>query len=152
MSAVALPQRVTILEPFPGCSRVIFGRIAARSAAFGANPAAGGAPVVIGSAAGPCAATVTPRALGELAERASNILAGRRLEATTGLIATFEQLRRRGHPALDPAALVSLRCTAQSRVVPMRWVRGRSLLSGAEIAVPAATVYLGHRPRRAAPQ
>lgn len=154
MSAVSsrlLPRRVAILEPFTDCPQVVFGRIAARSAAFGANPAGGGAPVVIGSAAGSCAAVVRPRALGELTERVSNILAGRRVEATPGLVATFEQLRRRGNPALDPASLAGLRFSTRSRAVPMRWVRGRSLLSGAEISVPAAAVYLGHRPPQGCP-
>ncbi|MGH8906739.1 MAG: hypothetical protein ACRD0K_09530, partial [Egibacteraceae bacterium] len=82
----------------------MFGRVAARSQAFASTCASGGAPVVIGSAAGPSAEDVIPRARGELLERVSNILAGRAAESGNARIATFDELRHAGVAAMDPLA------------------------------------------------
>jgi ribosomal protein S12 methylthiotransferase accessory factor len=142
---------VQVVQAFPGHDGVLLGRTAARSALFGANPAAGGDSVLIGSAAGPTPGSVRPRALGELRERMGNVLAGRRAEAgadhpdAASLTGSFDALRRRGVPALDPAAL-SPTGDLSTRAAPMLWVFGESSAREAPVAVPAGTAYLRHRP------
>lgn len=135
---------VSVVMPHPEAPGLLFGRCAARSESFGGNDAGGGAPVIIGSAAGPTARDVTPRARGELRERAGNILAGRRAEARPELVGTHAQLRRRGVPVLDPARLPA--GNPEGRDARMLWVRAISVITGAEVFAPAGAVYLRHRP------
>lgn len=149
-TATAWP--VDVFRPYPECERLVFGRCAARSAEFGGNSAAGGDAVIIGSAAGPDPDSVVPRARGELVERASNILAGRAAERASGhVVGSYAELRRRGVPALDPAAFRAggggVRAGRDGvRDARMLWVRGESLVTGAEAMVPAGAVHLRHRP------
>jgi ribosomal protein S12 methylthiotransferase accessory factor len=133
---------VEVFAPFPDSEEVVFGRVAARSAAFGRTSASGGAPVLIGSAAGHDSRDVAVRARGELLERMSNVLAGRAAEAAGTVVATFEQLRRRRVPAVDPVHWGGL----QAREACQLWVAGRSLLTGAEALVPAGVAFVHHRP------
>jgi ribosomal protein S12 methylthiotransferase accessory factor len=133
---------VEVFAPFPDSERVVFGRVAARSAAFGRTSASGGAPVLIGSAAGHDPRDVTLRARGELLERMSNVLASRAAEAAGTVVASFEQLRRRREPAVDPVHWGG----PQAREACQLWVAGRSLLTGAETLVPAGIAFLHHRP------
>ncbi|MGH8883610.1 MAG: YcaO-like family protein [Egibacteraceae bacterium] len=137
---------VQVFHPFLECQAVVFGRVAARSHAFASTSASGGAPVVIGSAAGPTAQAVIPRARGELVERVSNILAGRAAESGGGVIATFEELRRAGTAAVDPAIWLELNAATELRQARMLWVVGESLTTQQEILVPASSVFLHHRP------
>jgi ribosomal protein S12 methylthiotransferase accessory factor len=98
--------------------------------------------VLIGNAAGDDPVDVTVRARGELLERMSNVLAGRAAETAGAVVATFEQLRRRRAPAIDPVHWGG----PQAREVCQLWVAGRSLLTGAEALVPAGVAFLHHRP------
>ncbi|MFE0380738.1 YcaO-like family protein [Streptomyces inhibens] len=140
--AVPTTWHPQVFEPFPGESRLLFGRVAARSPQFDATASAGGQRVLIGSAAGTEAAEVAVRARGELLERLGNVLAGRAAEASAALVATYAALRRRRAPALDPAPWSG----PEGRTARQLWVTGRSLLSGTEILVPAALAFLQHRP------
>ncbi len=137
-------RRVEVFRPFPACPDIIFGRAAARSEAFGPTEASGGAPVVVGSAAGCDEADVALRAQNELVERVGNILAGRAAEREGAVVATFAKLRRQGAAALDPAAW---RPAADGvRDAPMLWVSGRSLVDGRDVLVPAGAAFLRHEP------
>ncbi|GHE02819.1 YcaO-like family protein [Streptomyces alanosinicus] len=131
-----------IFGPFSVEPEVRFGRIAARSPQFSTTSSAGGDPVLIGSAAGADAAEVAVRARGELLERMGNVLAARAAEASPALIATHAELRRRGAPVLDPAPWSG----PESRAAHQLWVTARSLLSDAEVLVPAGLAFLQHRP------
>lgn len=133
---------VEVFAPFPQSSRVVFGRVAARSTMFGRTSASGGATVLIGSAAGHDSHEVTVRARGELLERMSNVLAGRAAEAAHLVVATFAQLRLQRAPAIDPIHWSG----PERREAPQLWVTGRSLLTGAEALVPAGVAFLHHRP------
>lgn len=139
--------RVRVFRPFPGCPDVVFGHVAARSAAFrGSGPAAGDQ--VVGAAAGANERQVTERARGELLERMHNILAGRRVESgqAPAVTATFEELRKRGVPALDPASWSGPAGCPEVRQALLVWVTGTSLLDGNEVLVPASAAFLRHRP------
>lgn len=131
-----------VFAPFPESSQIVFGRVAARSAAFGRTSASGGASVLIGSAAGHDPQDVAVRARGELLERMSNVLAGRAAEAAGTVVATFEQLRRRRAPAVDPCHWGG----PEARDASQLWVAGQSLLTGADVLVPAGAAFLHHRP------
>jgi ribosomal protein S12 methylthiotransferase accessory factor len=151
VSAEAVPDQlscadVQVFAPFPHSPEVVFGRVAVRSPAFGSTSASGGAPVVIGAAAGDDTASVVMRARGELIERASNILSGRAAESRAELVASFEDLRRRGMTALDPACWREPGGTAELRQAPLLWVPGESLLTRREVLVPAGAAFLHHRP------
>jgi ribosomal protein S12 methylthiotransferase accessory factor len=93
---------------------------------------------------------VALRARGELRERVSNILAGRLAEARRETVATYEELRRAGRPAVDPSCLSSRPGTEAEddalRRTRMLWVTGESLLTGTPTVVPAGAVFLHHRP------
>ncbi|HSL07774.1 MAG TPA: YcaO-like family protein [Pseudonocardiaceae bacterium] len=150
MSAAAVPDQlsradVQVFSPFPHSPEVVFGRVAMRSPAFGSTSASGGAPVVIGSAAGDDTASVVLRARGELIERVSNILSGRAAESRAELVASFDDLRRRGLTALDPACWREPGVAAL-RQAPLLWVPGESLLTRREVLVPAGAAFLHHRP------
>jgi hypothetical protein len=125
VNATADGWRVHVLRPYPGCDQVVFGRCAARSPAFAGNAAAGGAAVIIGSAAGESEEAVVPRARGELLERAGRTPlvreGGRRPGAPVG-----GSVRRadRGRPS----ALWSPAC--RESAVWVRSVRHDSHLSG----------------------
>ena len=134
---------VSVTVPYPEVPDLVFGRSAARSEQFGGTAAAGGAPVVIGSAAGRTEADVTARARGEVLERAGNIVSGRRAESQAQVVGSFAELSRRGIPLLDPASLP--RGEMDARAASMMWVRGRSEITGEEVFVPAGAVYLRHR-------
>ncbi|SHF59787.1 YcaO-like family protein [Streptoalloteichus hindustanus] len=134
---------VQVFRPFETASHVLFARAALRSSTFAPTCAGGGAPVVIGAAAGADETNVTTRARGELVERVSNILAGRAAEQARALVTTFRALRRAGATALDPAAWPT---HDPSDHRPLLWVWGRSLVTGHETAVPAGRVFLHHRP------
>ncbi|MEV5880821.1 YcaO-like family protein [Streptomyces sp. NPDC052101] len=134
--------RPQIFGPFSVEPEVRFGRIAARSPLFNTTNSAGGDRVLIGSAAGADAAEVAVRGRGELLERMGNVLAGRATEAASALVATYAGLRRRGAPVLDPAAWSG----PESREAHQLWVTARSLLSDAEVLVPAGLAFLQHRP------
>jgi len=142
MTETCSAWHVEVFAPFPESAQVVFGRVAARSAAFSRTCASGGAPVLIGSAAGHDPQDVAVRARGELLERMSNVLAGRAAEAAGTVVATFEQLRRRRAPAVDPVHWGG----PQARETCQLWVEGRSLLTGAEALVPAGVAFLHHRP------
>jgi ribosomal protein S12 methylthiotransferase accessory factor len=151
MSAEAVPgqlfrTKVQTFAPFPHSPEVVFGRVAVRSPAFGPTSASGGAPVVIGAAAGDDTNSVVLRARGELIERVSNILSGRAAESRAELVASFDDLRRRGVPALDPACWREPGDPAALRQAPLLWVRGQSLLTRQEVLVPAGAAFLHHRP------
>lgn len=128
----------------------MFARAAARSALFtGVDPRAGD-DVVVGSAAGFDARDTAGRATGELIERMANIVAGRAAEAEGQPIATHRELRRAGRRAVDPGLLDPRAHAAangdEARDAVHLWVPGRSLSTGDEVLVPAAAVYLRHRP------
>ncbi|GAA1987728.1 YcaO-like family protein [Kitasatospora viridis] len=140
---------VQTFAPFPAAPALLFARTAARSRTFSASDAANGEPVLIGSAAGTDPAEVAVRARGELAERVGNVLAGRCAEAggRGSVTGGYQQLRRRGRPALDPLAWPELRDTAADlRSAELLWVPGESLDDGREVLVPACAAYLAHRP------
>jgi ribosomal protein S12 methylthiotransferase accessory factor len=147
MTETCSAWRAEVFAPFPESAQVVFGRVAARSAAFGHTCASGGAPVLIGSAAGHDPQDVAVRARGELLERMSNVLAGRAAEAAGTVVATFEQLRRRRAPAVDPVHWGG----PQAREASQLWVAGQSLLTGAEALVPAGIAFLHHRPPTGCP-
>lgn len=146
-----------VFGPWPHSPGALLARVAARSAAFAGTGAAGGAPVLIGSAAGADPGDVRRRARGELMERMGNVLAGRSAEAeaararpgaTPGIgefvhIGDWCALRRHGVPAVDPAAWSG---RDDSRDVRQLWCRGRSTGTGEEVWVPAGTAFLQHRP------
>ncbi|MDX6681353.1 MAG: ribosomal protein methylthiotransferase accessory factor [Solirubrobacteraceae bacterium] len=136
--------RVEVFHPFPACPEIVFGRAGARSSAFGPTEASGGAPVVVGSAAGCNEVDVALRSRNELVERVSNILAGRLAERSSRTIKTFATLRREGTAALDPAAWRP--SIPGIRDAPMLWVTGRSLVDGRETLVPAGASFLRHQP------
>lgn len=133
--------RVQVHAPFPAYPTLLIGQAAARSPEFEPSAAGGGAPVLIGSAVGESADSVTTRARGELAERVSNVLAGRTAEARATTVAPFTAL---GRSALDPAAWQG--GDPALRTVPMLWVPGESLITGAEVLVPASAAFVHHRP------
>ncbi|MEW2575432.1 YcaO-like family protein [Streptomyces syringium] len=134
-----------VFTPFAESPGVVFARTAARSAEFGPAGGAGasGTDVIVGSAAGDDRTDVARRARGELLERMGNILAGRRAESAARWLGSYEDWRRRGVPALDPAALSG---STGDRAPRGLWVTARSLLTGDELLVPAGAVYLRHRP------
>jgi ribosomal protein S12 methylthiotransferase accessory factor len=151
VSAEAVPDLlsradVQVFVPFPHSPEVVFGRVAVRSPAFGSTSASGGAPVVIGAAAGDDTASVVLRARGELIERVSNILSGRAVESRAERVASFDDLRRRGMAALDPACWRDPSGTTELRQAPLLWVPGESLLTRQEVLVPAGATFLHHRP------
>lgn len=151
MSAEQVPDQlshaeVQVFAPFPHSPEVVFGRVAVRSPAFGSTSASGGAPVVIGAAAGDDTASVVLRARGELIERVSNILSGRAAESRAELVASFDDLRRQGTTALDPACWREFGSPAELRQAPLLWVPGESLLTHQEVLVPAGAAFLHHRP------
>lgn len=135
-----------MFAPFPQTDRIVFARIAARSAMFEPTGAGGGARVLLGCAAGEDAGEVGLRARSELVERISNVLAGRAAESDGGTVATFDQLRRDGARAVDPASLDGHAAPAEARAARQLWVSGRSLLTGEELLVPAGAAFLHHRP------
>lgn len=137
---------VQVFRPFPESDRIVFGRVAARSPAFEPTGASGGRPVLVGCAAGEDPDEVTQRARAELVERMSNVLAGRAAESSATTAATFDQLRRARVPAVDPAVLDTGCGMAEARSACQLWVLGRSLLTDAELLVPAGAVFLHHRP------
>ena len=130
------PWEPQVFAPYPEQPGLLFARVAARSASFEGTSAAGGAPVLVGSAAGCDRAQVALGARGELLERLGNVVAGREAEAAAETVGTRKELRRRGIPALDP----ELRTEARRL-----WVRGRTI-RGAEVFVPAGSAFLQHRP------
>ncbi|MGW1071672.1 YcaO-like family protein [Streptomyces sp. NPDC002537] len=136
---------VQTFQPFPDAPWFVLGRTAARSRAFTANEAAGGQPVIIGSAAGTDRADVVRRARGELLERTHSVLAGHRARERA-VVASYASLRRCGRPALDPWAWPELRPLAEVREATLPWVVGESLTGGGQVLVPACAVYLAHRP------
>ncbi|WP_035804978.1 YcaO-like family protein [Kitasatospora mediocidica] len=131
-----------VFQPFPAEPRLLFGRVAARSAFFGRTGSTGGERVLIGSSAGTDPGEVAVRARGELLERMGSVLAGREAEQAPTVQASHAELRRRGDAVLDPAPWSG----ADSRAARQLWVPGRSLLSGDEILVPAGLAFLQHRP------
>ncbi|MCC3776052.1 YcaO-like family protein [Streptomyces sp. UNOB3_S3] len=141
---------VQTLRPFPDAPWFVLGRTAARSSAFTANDAAGGRPVVIGSAAGTDRADVVRRARGELMERVHSVLAGHRARERA-VVASYASLRRQGRPALDPWAWPELRPLAEVREATLPWVPAESLTGGGQVLVPACAVYLAHRPPAGCP-
>ncbi|MGW7069873.1 YcaO-like family protein [Streptomyces sp. NPDC054855] len=158
-----------VFAPWPHTPGALLARVAARSTAFDASGAGGGASVLIGSAAGTTAADVGRRARGELMERMGNVLAGRAAEAEAeaetgagggrpsaagaGLVRTCDwfALRRSGVPAADPADPATGPVDGSNRGVPARgvrqlWCRGRAAGSGEDSWVPAGAAFLQHRP------
>ncbi|WP_160509816.1 YcaO-like family protein [Streptomyces sp. BA2] len=125
-----------VFSPYPQQPDIVFARVAARSAAFESTSAAGGAPVLVGSAAGHDRDQVVLSARGELLERLGNVMAGREAEAAAELVGTREELRRKGVPAIEPRPGPDTR---------RLWVRGRTT-GGAEVFVPAGSAFLHHRP------
>lgn len=91
-----------VFTPHPAHPRILFARVAARSAAFEPTSAAGGSPVLVGSAAGHDRARVALGARGELLERLGNVMAGREAEAVPELVGTFTELKRGGSPPSSP--------------------------------------------------
>ncbi|HEU5027762.1 MAG TPA: YcaO-like family protein [Spirillospora sp.] len=140
-------MRAQVFRPYPGCPRLRFGRIAARSAAFARAGETGGT-LLVGAAAGTDDADVAARARAELLERAHNVLAGRRAETDGAArrIATYEALQHAGAPAVDPCAWSELRTTLELRRRPLLWVDAVSLVDGRQVLVPASGVFLRHRP------
>jgi ribosomal protein S12 methylthiotransferase accessory factor len=155
-----LLPRVQVFHPFPECPSVVFARAGARSRAFAAAAAAAAAAVtdasgetqvLIGAAAGLNAEDVARRAANELIERTSNVLAGRAAERALRVVASYEELRRAGRPAVDPrafpeAASPEASTTEDARALRLLWVAGESLVTGEERLVPACATFLRHRP------
>ncbi|MBV6699960.1 YcaO-like family protein [Kitasatospora aureofaciens] len=139
-----------VFTPYPEQPDILIARVAARSAAFAGTSAAGGAPVLVGSAAGHDRDQVAAGARGELLERVGNVMAGREAEAAAEVVGTRRELRRKGLPVLVarvPADEPQMP-TDESRVpadLRQLWVRGRTL-QGAEVFVPAGEAFLHHRP------
>ncbi|WP_330333760.1 YcaO-like family protein [Streptomyces sp. NBC_00536] len=131
-----------VFTPHPAHPRILFARVAARSAAFEPTSAAGGSPVLVGSAAGHDRARVALGARGELLERLGNVMAGREAEAVPELVGTFTELKRGGIPAVEPRPQPGEQPRADTRRL---WVRGRTA-GGAEVFVPAGSAFLHHRP------
>ena len=125
-----------VFAPYPEQPGLLFARVAARSAAFDRTSAAGGEPVLVGSAVGHDRVQVALSARGELLERLGNVMAGREAEAAAETVGTREELHRRGVRTLEP----ELRADARRL-----WVRGRTV-RGAEVFVPAGSAFLQHRP------
>ncbi|MFE6868588.1 YcaO-like family protein [Kitasatospora sp. NPDC057692] len=141
--AVAWPVQVRAL--FPEAPEFLIGRTAARSPAFTANDAAGGQPVLIGSAAGTERHDVTRRAEGELLERMHNVLAGHHA-TRRAVIGSYAALHRAGRPTLDPWTWPDLQQVPGAREMELAWVEGTSLTGAGRLLVPACAVYLAHRP------
>lgn len=129
--------RVNVFHPFPEVPGIVFARAAARSPLFNANPAASGDSVIIGSSAGWDPDDVRMRALGELHERVGNVLAARRAETASRVIATHRELLQAGTPALHPGS---------EEECPLLWVSGSRLQDGEPVLVPAGRVFVQHRP------
>ncbi|WP_329071324.1 YcaO-like family protein [Streptomyces sp. NBC_01429] len=125
-----------VFTPYPDTPELLLARVAARSPVFGGTSAAGGEPVLIGSAAGHDRDVVATGARGELLERMGNVLAGREAEAAAATVATYDELLGRGVPVRRP----SVRPRARRL-----WVRAHTT-GGEERYVPAASVFLHHRP------
>ncbi|AJT69977.1 hypothetical protein T261_8384 [Streptomyces lydicus] len=125
-----------VFTPYEDRPDVLMARVAARSAAFAGTSAAGGTPVLVGSAAGHDREQVALGARGELLERLGNVVAGREAEAAAEIVATYGELRRKGIRALEP------RTRPEARRL---WVRGVTT-AGAEMLVPAGSAFLQHRP------
>ncbi|MFF5565583.1 YcaO-like family protein [Streptomyces sp. NPDC012623] len=130
------PWAPQVFTPYPDTPGLLLARVAARSTVFGGTSAAGGEPVLIGSAAGHDRKLVATGARGELLERMGNVLAGREAEAAGGTVATYDELLRRGVPVRRPPVLPWAR---------RLWVRAHTT-AGEERYVPAASVFLHHRP------
>ncbi|MER5552239.1 YcaO-like family protein [Streptomyces sp. NPDC002793] len=151
-----------VFAPWPHTPGALLARVAARSPAFDATGAGGGASVLIGSAAGAVASDVGRRARGELMERMGNVLAGRAAEAEAeagraqppsaggGRVRTGDwfALRRDGVPAADPDTVppVGAYDGTAARQVRQLWCRGRATGSGEDVWVPAGAAFLHHRP------
>ncbi|MYS81523.1 YcaO-like family protein [Embleya scabrispora] len=141
-----------VFSPYDRRPDIVIARIAVRSAHFDPVCASGNRPIVVGSAAGHRREQVVTSARGELLERVGNILAGRAAEANdAALVATYAELRRRGMPALDPAAatpdgFANATPPETARTTRRLWVLGRRAHTDAEIHVPAGAVFLHHRP------
>lgn len=154
-----------VFAPWPHTPGALLARVAARSTAFDATGAGGGASVLIGSAAGAVAADVGRRARGELMERMGNVLAGRAAEAEAGggrarppsagggrvRTGDWFVLCRDGVPAADPAdpatgPSAGAHDGTPAREVRQLWCLGRAMGSGEDIWVPAGTAFLHHRP------
>ncbi|MEE1821317.1 YcaO-like family protein [Streptomyces sp. BE20] len=156
----AHPWPAEVFRPFPEAPGIVFARAAARSALFtgpdrtvpdgtgtGPGPGRDGDDVVIGSAAGAHPQDSARRARSELVERMANIVAGRTAETARTVVATHGELRRAGRPAVDPALLVGASGVSDDlRDAPGLWAVGRWQSTGREVLVPAAAVYLRHRP------
>ncbi|RPK69291.1 YcaO-like family protein [Streptomyces sp. ADI96-02] len=137
-----------VFAPYASWPRVVLARVAARSPQFDAVCAAGGRPVIVGSAAGHDSERVAASARGELLERVGNVLAGRAAESDAAVVASHRELRRKGIPAVDPAELApdgGAAALDDAREARRLWVRGRFLRSGADVHVPAGAVFLHHR-------
>ncbi|MGC4947111.1 YcaO-like family protein [Streptomyces sp. DT224] len=154
-----------VFSPWPHTPGALLARVAARSKSFNPTGAAGGAPVLIGSAAGDTASDVGRRAHGELMERMGNVLAGRAAEADLEAgrarrlpaggrvrIGTWSELRRAGVPVSDPAGLPAGPAApapaghTPPREVRQLWYRGRATGSGEDVWIPAGAAFLQHRP------
>ncbi|WP_329237989.1 YcaO-like family protein [Streptomyces sp. NBC_01460] len=158
-----------VFAPWPHTPGALLARVAARSTAFDATGAGGGASVLIGSAAGVDTTDVGRRARGELMERMGNVLAGRTAEAEAGARAgagrprppassvgpvrtcDWFTLRRDGVPAVDPGDPATGPVDAAHRGTPARevrqlWCPGRVTESGEDVWVPAGAAFLQHRP------
>lgn len=154
-----------VFAPWPHTPGALLARVAARSKSFNPTGAAGGAPVLIGSAAGGTASDVGLRARGELMERMGNVLAGRAAEAEAEAgpprrlsaggrvrVSTWSELRRAGVPASDPAdpdagpTLLAPPGRTAAREVRQLWYRGRATGSGDDVWIPAGAAFLQHRP------
>ena len=137
--------RARLFHPFAECPDIVVGRAGARSASFAPDAgAAAGPAVLVGAAAGNDTADVATRAEAELLERVSNVLAGRAAERASAVHASFEELRRVGTAALDPAAWPE--AGPEARTARVLWVTGRSLVDDREVLVPAGAAFLRHRP------
>ncbi len=133
-----------LFHPFAECPDIVVGRAGARSASFAPDAAAAEPAVLVGAAAGGDTADVATRAEAELLERVSNVLAGRVAERGHAVHASFEELRRVGTAALDPAAWPE--AGPEARAARVLWVTGRSLVDDREVLVPAGAAFLRHRP------
>jgi ribosomal protein S12 methylthiotransferase accessory factor len=140
---------VHVSHPYQAYPRLCFARVAARSEAFvaaGTEPTDPDADLLVGAAAGVDEAQVRVRALGELTERMSDILAGRRLEKSHPREFSFADLAGAGTRAVDPRAWPELADVPGIERRPMVWAAGVSLVHGAEVLVPACAAHLRHRP------
>ncbi|MEU2021286.1 YcaO-like family protein [Streptomyces sp. NPDC016469] len=154
-----------VFAPWPHTPGALLARVAARSKSFGPTGASGGAPVLIGSAAGDAVADVQRRARGELMERMGNVLAGRDVEAEAEQArirplsgsdcrvraGSWSELCRDGVPAADPADPATgptrlVRGQTPAREVRQLWCRGQATGCGEEVWVPAGAAFLQHRP------